>query len=87
MIDDFIVGIAHGRDIEWQDQAACNGLDVDQFFPEKGGSSKDAKRICLRCPVRRPCLAYALELGERFGIWGATSERERRGIERSRGAA
>jgi WhiB family transcriptional regulator, redox-sensing transcriptional regulator len=87
VIDDFLVGIAYGRDIEWQDQAACNGLDVNDFFPEKGESPKDAKRICGRCPVRRQCLAYALDLGERFGIYGGTSERERRRLKREGQAA
>lgn len=80
MIDDFLVGIVHGRDVEWQDQASCSGLDVNDFFPERGESSRDAKRICSRCPVRRPCLSYAVDTQTRFGIWGAKSERERRRI-------
>lgn len=80
MIDDYLVGIVHARDVEWQDQAACGGTDTETFFPDKGESSSTAKRICRRCPVRRPCLAYAMDLNERFGIWGAKSERERRRI-------
>jgi WhiB family redox-sensing transcriptional regulator len=52
------------------------------FFPEKGGSTREAKRICGECPVRAECLEYALEEDERFGIWGGMSERERRKLKR-----
>ncbi len=54
------------------------------FFPDRGGSSKAARAICARCPVRAECLQYALERGEMFGIWGGTSERERRGMKSKR---
>ncbi|MBN9644481.1 WhiB family transcriptional regulator [Corynebacterium mendelii] len=63
---------------EWQEQALCAQTDPEAFFPEKGGSTKDAKRICKACAVRDECLEYALEHDERFGIWGGLSERERR---------
>ena len=63
---------------EWQEQALCAQTDPEAFFPEKGGSTKDAKRICKACAVRDECLEYALENDERFGIWGGLSERERR---------
>jgi WhiB family redox-sensing transcriptional regulator len=49
-----------------------------RFFPEKGGSTRDAKKICTGCEVRGECLEYALSNDERFGIWGGLSERERR---------
>lgn len=62
----------------WQDRAACATTDPEIFFPEKGGSTREAKRICAGCEVKAECLAYALEQGERFGIWGQLSERERR---------
>ena len=68
----------------WQDQALCAQVDPESFFPEKGGSIKEAKKVCMRCDVRAECLEYALEHDERFGIWGAKSERERREITRER---
>ncbi|HET9518524.1 MAG TPA: WhiB family transcriptional regulator, partial [Actinoplanes sp.] len=51
-------------------------------FPEKGGSTREAKRICGRCEVKVECLEYALGHDERFGIWGGLSERERRKLKR-----
>ncbi|AHH98226.1 WhiB family transcriptional regulator [Kutzneria albida] len=66
------------RKEEWQDYGVCNQTDPECFFPEKGGSTREAKRICQGCEVRSECLEYALVHGERFGIWGGLSERERR---------
>lgn len=63
---------------EWMVRGLCAQTDPEAFFPEKGGSTREAKRTCLSCAVRGECLTYALEHGERFGIWGGTSERERR---------
>ena len=72
----------------WWDHAACNDPEVaDLFFPEKGGGTRTAKRICAGCPVRVPCLDYALDNDERFGVWGGLSERERRRLKRRRRAA
>jgi WhiB family redox-sensing transcriptional regulator len=67
---------------EWQDFAACATVDGELFFPEKGGSTKDAKAVCKSCEVRAECLGYALDHGEAFGIWGGLSERERRRLRR-----
>ena len=64
----------------WKDEALCAQTDPEAFFPEKGGSTREAKKICGMCPVREACLDYALENDERFGIWGGHSERERRRI-------
>ena len=64
--------------IPWQEQARCREHDPELFFPEKGGSSREAKRICSECPVRIECLNYALRRDERYGVWGGMSERERR---------
>lgn len=64
----------------WTEQALCAQTDPDEFFPEKGGSTRQAVAICRRCPVREQCLDYALEHGERFGIWGGVSERDRRAM-------
>lgn len=60
------------------EDALCAQTDPEVFFPEKGGSTRDAKKICGACMVRSACLEYALENQERFGIWGGLSERERR---------
>lgn len=66
----------------WYADALCPETDPEMFFPEKGGSTRDAKRICRCCPVARDCLDYALANGERHGIWGGHSERERRAMHR-----
>ena len=66
----------------WQDQALCAQTDPEAFFPEKGGSTREAKKVCLGCDVRGECLEYALANDERFGIWGGLSERERRRLKR-----
>lgn len=60
------------------------GLDL--FFPESGGNrhAADARQICRACPVRDDCLEYALDNFIRDGIWGATSEKERRVLQRHR---
>ncbi|PQZ91054.1 transcription factor WhiB [Arthrobacter sp. MYb227] len=65
-------------ELGWQTQALCAQTDPEAFFPEKGGSTRDAKRVCGACAVRSECLEYALTNDERFGIWGGLSERERR---------
>ena len=70
------------QDEVWRLQALCAQTDPEAFFPEKGGSTRDAKRICVGCPVKGDCLDYALDRDERFGIWGGLSERERRRLRR-----
>jgi WhiB family transcriptional regulator, redox-sensing transcriptional regulator len=60
------------------DDGLCRQTDPEAFFPEKGGSTREAKKVCAGCTVRAECLSYALENDERFGIWGGLSERERR---------
>lgn len=62
----------------WQDRAACRGLDVELFFPERGDDGAGAIAICARCDVREECLAFSMQIGAREGVWGGTSERERR---------
>lgn len=68
--------------LAWQADALCAQTDPEAFFPEKGGSTREAKRICDGCEVRSECLDYALANDERFGIWGGLSERERRKLRR-----
>ena len=67
----------------WQEQALCAETDPEAFFPEKGGSTREAKKICTGCEVKAQCLEYALSNDERFGIWGGLSERERRRLRRA----
>ncbi len=71
--------------LSWQTDALCAQTDPEAFFPEKGGSTRDAKRICGSCEVRSQCLEYALANDERFGIWGGLSERERRKLRKRAG--
>lgn len=68
----------------WQERANCLGVDPDLFFPERGASTREAKAVCRSCEVRVDCLEYALAHGEKFGIWGGLSERERRRVRRQR---
>ena len=69
-------------DVSWQHRALCSQTDPEAFFPEKGGSTREAKKVCQTCDVRSECLEYALAHDERFGIWGGLSERERRKLKR-----
>ena len=69
-------------DDQWQERGLCAQTDPEAFFPEKGGSTREAKRICQGCEVKDRCLEYALANDERFGIWGGLSERERRRLKR-----
>lgn len=66
----------------WWEQANCLGLDTDSFYPEQGEPNGTAKRVCARCPVQAQCLEHALATDERYGIWGGTSEHERRTFEK-----
>jgi WhiB family redox-sensing transcriptional regulator len=70
--------------LAWQRRALCAQTDPEAFFPEKGGSTREAKRVCCSCEVRAECLEYALVNDERFGIWGGCSERERRRLKQLR---
>lgn len=72
--------------MEWQLKAACRGPHSAAFFPPANAERRDerrqrearAKNICADCSVKRQCLDYALEIGERHGIWGGLNEIERR---------
>ncbi len=77
-----IVADLLGNIPEWHERALCAQTDPEAFFPEKGGSTREAKRICTRCEVRVDCLADALDRDERFGVWGGLTERERRKLKR-----
>lgn len=85
MFEDLIKALqADGVDMAWQDFANCRGADPDLFFPERGASTRTAKGICRECSVRSECLEFAISSSEKFGIWGALSERERRKIRKER---
>jgi WhiB family redox-sensing transcriptional regulator len=85
LLEDPFVGDDDAEGQEWQERALCAQTDPEAFFPEKGGSTREAKRICSGCEVRAECLEYALAHDERFGIWGGLSERERRRLRRAAG--
>lgn len=72
------------QNLAWQAAALCAQTDPEAHFPEKGGSTRDAKKICNSCDVKDECLEYALDNDERFGIWGGMSERERRKLKAAR---
>ena len=69
---------AYQPDDNWQASALCAQTDPALFFPDAGGNTNAAKRICRTCPVQAECLAEALKHGHRYGIWGAHSERQLR---------
>jgi WhiB family transcriptional regulator, redox-sensing transcriptional regulator len=76
------------RDDAWQLRASCRGPQAVAFFPPPQFERKDeklvreqrAKEICRTCPVRQPCLEYALRIRETHGIWGGLNEVERRAM-------
>lgn len=70
--------------LSWRKRAACQGVDPDVFFPVSDEDAVQAKAICNQCPVREPCLEWALATRERDGVWGGATERERRRMIRQR---
>jgi WhiB family redox-sensing transcriptional regulator len=74
---------ANGDITDWRDGAACRHRDPELFFPEGTAGpalrqADQAKRVCQSCPVRTPCLDFALRHGLGFGIWGGVTGEERR---------
>ena len=67
-------------DTTWMGRAACADHPADLFFPDQGenDTAQEAKAICATCPVRVSCLDYAVVTGQRFGIWGGLTEKQRR---------
>jgi len=73
--------------MDWWNQAACRNRDSDQFFPIGTAPAAQrqvaaAKQVCSTCPVRNPCLIWALETGTDHGVWGGLTEDERRTLKR-----
>jgi WhiB family redox-sensing transcriptional regulator len=62
----------------WQERAACYGLDPEVFFPTTEEEAGLALSYCGVCRVRELCLAWAVQNGERYGVWGGTTEQQRR---------
>ncbi|CAM5666506.1 MULTISPECIES: WhiB family transcriptional regulator [Streptomyces] len=72
---------------DWRTRAACRDEDPDLFFPigTSGPAlfqTEQAKGVCRRCPVQQQCLDWALDTGQSLGVWGGTSETERRALKR-----
>ncbi len=67
-------------DMEWMAAGKCRDEPPSVFFPSDGVGVERARRICAECPVKEPCLEYALAERIDHGVWGGTSERERRRI-------
>jgi WhiB family redox-sensing transcriptional regulator len=70
------------NDKAWMSRARCLGMDPELFHPEQGASAQDAKETCRGCSVQADCLEYAVRTNQNHGIWGGTTERERRRIKR-----
>lgn len=83
---DLVYATLLGDKGSWAEEGLCLTADPDTFYPEKGGSTREAKRICRSCPVSSECLEYALTNDERFGVFGGFSERERRRESKRRAA-
>jgi Transcription factor WhiB len=64
----------------WRELAACRGTDLNLFFPGRGESAGAARQVCAACPVRQPCLDYAITNRIVHGVWGGLTERERRAL-------
>lgn len=72
---------------EWYARGVCAQTDPEAFYPQLGGSTVPAKKVCAICPVESQCREYALANGEPHGVWGGTSEQDRRRILRERRTA
>lgn len=66
--------------LEWMSRGRCTSVPPEVFFPSDGVGVEVARRICADCPVKEPCLEHALAERIDHGVWGGTSERERRRI-------
>jgi WhiB family transcriptional regulator, redox-sensing transcriptional regulator len=80
--------------LDWQDLAACRDYDNILFFGEEGESELEkqarearAKTVCARCPVAEPCLEFAMETNQKYGIWGGLTDKERASLKRRRARA
>lgn len=72
----------------WLMRAACRGMDPELFHPHRGDGRGVlyAKDVCAECPVRPECLDHALSAPEHLGVWGGTTEKQRRRLRAQRAA-
>ncbi|MTV24731.1 WhiB family transcriptional regulator [Nitriliruptoraceae bacterium ZYF776] len=70
--------------MDWAEGASCRGADPELFFARALSEARPALKLCDRCPVKEPCLSYALEQGIDHGVWGGLTERQRRAVVRRR---
>jgi WhiB family transcriptional regulator, redox-sensing transcriptional regulator len=80
------------NDLSWRDQAACQDIDTNLFFPVGlTGTAIDqtnrAKTVCRSCSAQPACLEFALRTNQDHGVWGGHTEEERRALRRARRAA
>ena len=81
--------------LDWQEDAACREYDNILFFGddqgepefEKQAREARAKAVCHRCPVAEPCLEFAIETNQKYGIWGGMTDKERASLKRRRARA
>jgi len=71
----------------WREEGACLQMDPELFFPigvtgPAAQQTEQAKQVCAGCPVRDPCLTFAVKAGIDHGVWGGYSEEERRFLKR-----
>jgi WhiB family transcriptional regulator, redox-sensing transcriptional regulator len=78
------LGLQLSKPEPWTEAALCAQVDPEAWYPEKGGSARDARRVCQECPVLSECLQYALDHDERFGVWAGTTPNERQKLQRAR---
>lgn len=80
-------GSEHNESQDWHSRALCRGMDGDIFFPKRGGSANEARKICAQCDVSAECLEEQLALSnndDKGGVWAGTTERERRNLRKER---
>lgn len=82
------------EELDWQEEALCRTLPNILFFGEEGESELErqgrehrAKAVCDRCPVAEPCLEFAMETNQKYGIWGGLTDKERASLKRRRARA
>lgn len=82
MTDDYeTVQIIERDDPKWRQQAMCKSSDPSLFILERGEDVRPALAVCSTCPVKEPCLRYALDNNE-AGVWGGTTGKQRRRMRR-----
>jgi hypothetical protein len=69
-----------GRDPAWRTRGVCQDVDPETFFPAPSEPADAAISLCRTCPVQGSCLAWALQAGDLYGVWGGTTARERRAM-------